>query len=159
VNEGTLEFADENYARELLQLFSIGLYKLNDDGTIKTDSRGNELRTYTNEDLTEYARAFVGFFPSAKRGNIEDRGLQWAIGTNVIDPMSIEIMVKDFYPKVSFGAENPNFVSSTKNGFLTLSLPLLISLEWTRHMLATGTLFAKTCQRNISSKRVPRIVF
>lgn len=52
---------DENYAREIMQLFSIGLYQLNPDGTYKNDANGQPLETYTNEDITEFARVFTGF--------------------------------------------------------------------------------------------------
>ncbi len=52
---------DENYAREIMQLFSIGLYKLNADGTYQTDTSGKQLEAYTNEDITELARVFTGF--------------------------------------------------------------------------------------------------
>uniref|UniRef100_UPI0039839170 DUF1800 family protein n=1 Tax=Sphingorhabdus sp. TaxID=1902408 RepID=UPI0039839170 len=37
---------DENYAREVMQLFSIGLYQLNNDGTQKTDANGQPIETY-----------------------------------------------------------------------------------------------------------------
>ena len=49
--------ADENYAREVMQLFSIGPITLNDDGrpVIDPDS-GNPLETYTNEDIESFAR-------------------------------------------------------------------------------------------------------
>lgn len=52
---------DENYAREIMQLFTIGLYKLNPDGTFQTDTAGNPLESYTNDDITELARVFTGF--------------------------------------------------------------------------------------------------
>lgn len=52
---------DENYAREIMQLFSIGLYQLNADGTYITDGGGRPLETYTNEHITEFARVFTGF--------------------------------------------------------------------------------------------------
>ncbi len=52
---------DENYAREVMQLFSIGLYELNNDGTRKLDSSGNYIPTYTNEDIREFAKIFTGF--------------------------------------------------------------------------------------------------
>ena len=52
---------DENYAREVMQLFTIGLYKLNADGTFKTDATGKPLEVYTNDDVTEFARVFTGF--------------------------------------------------------------------------------------------------
>lgn len=45
-------FPDENYAREIMQLFSIGLFMLNQDGTKKLDSNGNKIETYTNEDVS-----------------------------------------------------------------------------------------------------------
>ena len=107
-NDGEIQFADENYARELLQLFSVGLYKLNGDGTIKSDSRGHEVRTYTNEDLSEYARVFVGMWRSSKRGNIEDRSPDDAVPSNLIDPMFITTGMKDYYPKVSKESDTCN---------------------------------------------------
>lgn len=54
-------FPDENYAREIMQLFTIGLWELNDDGTKKLDKKGNTIPTYTNEDIKELARVFTGF--------------------------------------------------------------------------------------------------
>ena len=52
---------DENFAREVMQLFSIGLYNLNADGTYQTDSAGRPIESYTNDDITEFARVFTGF--------------------------------------------------------------------------------------------------
>lgn len=52
---------DENYAREVMQLFSIGLYQLNSNGTYVTDGTGRPLETYTNDNITEFARVFTGF--------------------------------------------------------------------------------------------------
>ena len=51
---------DENYAREILQLFSIGLLELNIDGTNKLDSKGNPIEVYGNEDITGLAKVFTG---------------------------------------------------------------------------------------------------
>lgn len=50
---------DENYARELMQLFTIGLYQLNMDGTLKM-SGGNPIETYTPADVSGLARVFTG---------------------------------------------------------------------------------------------------
>jgi uncharacterized protein (DUF1800 family) len=59
---------DENYAREVMQLFSIGLWMLNDDGTPKTDSSGQQIPTYDNQDIQELARVFTGIMiPNHKR--------------------------------------------------------------------------------------------
>ncbi len=51
---------DQNYAREIMQLFTIGLYQLNDDGTRKVDSSGNFIPTYNNNDIAEMAKVFTG---------------------------------------------------------------------------------------------------
>ena len=55
------ESANENYARELLQLFSIGTVMLNDDGTPKSDSAGNLIPTYTEEVVQGFSKAFTGW--------------------------------------------------------------------------------------------------
>lgn len=52
---------DENYAREVMQLFSIGLYELNADGSIRTDASGKPLETYTQDMVTQLARVFTGY--------------------------------------------------------------------------------------------------
>ncbi|MBB5206018.1 uncharacterized protein (DUF1800 family) [Inhella inkyongensis] len=52
---------DENYAREVMQLFTIGLYQLNADGTIRTGSDGKPLESYTQADITQLARVFTGW--------------------------------------------------------------------------------------------------
>jgi uncharacterized protein (DUF1800 family) len=51
---------DENYAREVMQLFTIGLYQLNLDGTVKTDGNGAPVYTYTNQDIAGLAKVFTG---------------------------------------------------------------------------------------------------
>ncbi|MCY4130529.1 MAG: DUF1800 family protein [Gammaproteobacteria bacterium] len=53
-------FPDENFAREVMQLFSIGLFELNDDATHKRDDDGNLIPTYDSEDIREYAKIFTG---------------------------------------------------------------------------------------------------
>jgi uncharacterized protein (DUF1800 family) len=52
---------DENYAREVMQLFTIGLYQLNDDGTVKMDSTGQPIPTYSNTDVMGLAKVLTGF--------------------------------------------------------------------------------------------------
>lgn len=54
-------FPDENYAREIMQLFSIGLYELNLDGSRMQDNEGNDIPTYNNFDIAELAKVFTGF--------------------------------------------------------------------------------------------------
>jgi len=51
---------DENYAREVMQLFTIGLYNLNANGTYQT-AGVQPVESYTNDNITEFARVFTGF--------------------------------------------------------------------------------------------------
>jgi uncharacterized protein (DUF1800 family) len=51
---------DENYAREVMQLFTIGLYKLNVDGSTAT-SNNKPIETYTNDDISGLAKVFTGW--------------------------------------------------------------------------------------------------
>lgn len=51
---------DENYAREIMQLFTIGLVELNKDGTSKV-IENQEVPTYTQDDIENLARAFTGW--------------------------------------------------------------------------------------------------
>ncbi len=59
-NPNRLIYPDENYAREMMQLFSIGLYELNQDGTRKKDGEGNDIPTYDNDDIGEFAKIYTG---------------------------------------------------------------------------------------------------
>ena len=52
---------DENYAREVMQLFTIGLWKLNDDGSQQLDANGQPIPTYSNTDVMGLAAVFTGF--------------------------------------------------------------------------------------------------
>lgn len=51
---------DENYAREIMQLFSIGLYMLDNTGIRQLDGNGQEIPTYDNDDIHEFAKVFTG---------------------------------------------------------------------------------------------------
>ena len=68
-NTNTGRVPDENYAREVMQLFSIGLYQLNPDGTEKVDGTGKKIDAYAQSDVTNLARVFTGydFDPSVGR--------------------------------------------------------------------------------------------
>jgi uncharacterized protein (DUF1800 family) len=57
---------NENYAREVLQLFSIGLVKLNQDGSTPTDAAGKPLASYDEAAVQGFAKAFTGWtYPNA----------------------------------------------------------------------------------------------
>jgi len=53
-------FPDENYAREIMQLFSIGTTMLNNDGSEILDENELPVPSYTNDDIVEFAKVFTG---------------------------------------------------------------------------------------------------
>ena len=54
-------YPDENFAREVMQLFTVGLEQMNLDGTLVLDHDGNPVPVYDNDDVLEFARAWTGF--------------------------------------------------------------------------------------------------
>ena len=78
---------DENYAREVMQLFTIGLNELQPDGTLKLDAAGLPIPTYDQATIVETARVFTGwgFYSPAPKPNF--RGAR----QNYFEPMM-------FYP-------------------------------------------------------------
>ena len=65
-----------------MQLFTIGLNKLNIDGS-QVKKKGENILTYTNADIEELSRVWTGFRLHGARGNIEE---DW----NRIDPMNVD---------------------------------------------------------------------
>ncbi len=63
---------DENYAREVMQLLTIGLWELNEDGTQKLDAQGQPIPTYSNVDVMGLAKVFTGFSWNVPGNETED---------------------------------------------------------------------------------------
>ena len=97
---------DENFAREIMQLFTMGVYQLNMDGSFKLDTSGNKIRVYTTNDIVSLSRAWTGFDRQLRRGNVE--GFD-----NPIDPMRIIPEWRDRFPK-----------SDTTDGYIGDRYPL-----------------------------------
>jgi uncharacterized protein (DUF1800 family) len=58
---GVAQIANENYARENMQLFTTGIDMLNPDGTLQLDSSGNPIPVYTEAQVQAFARAYTGW--------------------------------------------------------------------------------------------------
>ncbi len=103
---------DENYAREIMQLFTIGLYQLNNDGTRKLDGSGNPIPTYSNTDVQGLAKVFTGFSWQIPG---DTSGAGWSsccvyVGTGVGE---------DLLPMVSY----PSHHSTAEKDFLGVTIP------------------------------------
>ena len=61
-NPALNQYPDENYARELMQLFTIGLWHLNPDGSRQVNGSGQNIPTYSNTEITQLARVLTGLW-------------------------------------------------------------------------------------------------
>eukprot|EP00903_Cladosiphon_okamuranus_P003969 g3967.t1 len=61
-------YPDENYAREIMQLFSCGIYSQDAWGNFLTDANGKPIENYDNEDIKEFAQVFTGLSINDQRG-------------------------------------------------------------------------------------------
>ncbi|MEI9927288.1 MAG: DUF1800 family protein [Sphingomonas sp.] len=84
---------DENYAREVMQLFSIGLYQLEPDGTERKGPDGRAIETYGQDDIMNLARVFTGYDHNMDR--VRYRKVAWQDYPVVshefcVDPMKLD---------------------------------------------------------------------
>jgi uncharacterized protein (DUF1800 family) len=123
-------FPDENYAREVMQLFSIGLFELNQDGSVLLDSNGDPIPTYNNDDIIELSKVFTGL----GAGNLNQNGfnsgrvLKFSTSQNDMDYTRPMRMYED---------EHETGEKNLLNGYvIPAGLPGLTDIE-----LAIGNLF------------------
>jgi hypothetical protein len=96
-------YPDENFAREIMQLFTIGLWELEVDGTRKLDSvTGEPIPTYSNDDVATFAKVWTGFDYQVFRGNVEKP--LFGARPNYIDPTVLKSDWRDRSPKTKLGA-------------------------------------------------------
>jgi len=67
------QIANENFARENMQLFNLGLYLLNQDGTQQTDINGNPIPTYTETQIQGFAKAYTGWTFASRTGGTQKK--------------------------------------------------------------------------------------
>jgi len=125
-------FPDENYAREIMQLFSLGLWKRFANGTIMVGSDGNNLPTYDIEDIVAFSRVWTGFDTQPVRSNTEEMEVKNRGGRNHYDPMQIKATWRDAFPKTKLDS-----------GYLGDLYPLCSDLP-AQHFLKKGAKFIFT---------------
>jgi uncharacterized protein (DUF1800 family) len=139
---------DENYAREIMQLFTIGLEKLNPDGTKVLDSEGNYVPAYGEEDVQGLAAVFTGW--------------DW---TQASDPTAR--LTKRAYIRCTPMVHYPERHSTTEKRFLGVTIPagtqgpesLSIALDTLFNHPNTGPFIAlRLIQRLVTSNPTPAYV-
>ena len=94
-------YPDENYVRELMELFTIGKFLLHEGGAPVLDDNGRQIQVYNNDNAMDFARVFTGFERQPFRSNIERNPWQ-----NHIDPMRINAQNHDVYPKMDLNGNH-----------------------------------------------------
>ncbi|AQR62291.1 hypothetical protein BZG35_12025 [Brevundimonas sp. LM2] len=117
---------DENFAREVLQLMSLGVHELNADGTVRRDGANNPIPTYTPSDISNLARVFTG--------------LSWYSATPTTATFSGAGRTPDSYvrPMIAY----PSFHSTSAKTFLGTTIPQGSNDAGTDVKIALDTIFA-----------------
>jgi uncharacterized protein (DUF1800 family) len=87
---------NENYAREIMQLFSIGLYQLNQDGSLQLDANGAPIPTYDQNVIDGFAALFTGWMYAPLPG----AAVSWSAPFNFQSPMVSFPSYHDSTPKL-----------------------------------------------------------
>ena len=128
---------DENFAREVMQLFTIGLHELNIDGTPKLDAAGNPVETYTNDDIMAMGKVFTGWswgFPDSQLTDTVFRGV--APNYKAAADVGIDLQRMKAYPGQHSTAEKRVFVGKPHAVTIPPNTPAAESLR-----IALDTLF------------------
>jgi uncharacterized protein (DUF1800 family) len=134
-NPATGSIPDENYARELMQLFTIGLYQLNMDGSLVL-SGGNPVPTYTQTDVSQGARVWTGYGLT---------GTDNTTPTRMRSPMSINAATHETGASTLLGISIPAGASGATSRQILLdglfnhaNLPPFVSKQLIQHLVTSN---------------------
>ncbi len=115
--------ANENYAREILQLFSIGLFQLNANGTLKLDANNNPIPTYDQATVNNFTKVFTGWRLCPSSATCPN----FVVGTlDFIDPMELNQTNHNVEAKTLLDYTNPvnKTIAANLNGSVELNQAL-----------------------------------
>ncbi len=143
-NENLAKSPNENYARELMQLFSVGLVKLGQDGSILRDAEGKPIETYSQTDVIMATKALSGWEHSW------EKGLPRTNGSNLKVPMRMRSWegAHDTSEKIVMGVKIPAGQNAEKD--LNSLLDIL-----TKHPNAAPFVSRRLIQSLVSSDPSP----
>jgi uncharacterized protein (DUF1800 family) len=140
-NPATDTLPNENFAREFMQLFTIGMVVLNPDGTPKLDSIGHPIPLYGQSDIQTLARVFTGWtFPTQPGQTAKPYNPQYFVG-----PMIPSETIHDTGAKVIFGHTLPAGQTAEQDLAQTIdiifnhpNLPPFVSLRLIQHFVTSN---------------------
>lgn len=140
--------ANENYARELMQLFTMGTSLINDDGSLQLDSSGNPIAAYTQDNVEAFARAYTGWtYPTQSGATAQKHNPQYWIGPMVADESNHDTDPKQLlqYSGAASGGLLPggqtaeqDLQGALDNIFNHPNVPAFISRQLIQHLVTSN---------------------
>jgi uncharacterized protein (DUF1800 family) len=138
--------ANENYARELMQLFTLGLNQLNQDGSLVLDSSGNPIPSYDQNMVQALARVFTGWtYPPIPPAGNQTHNPQNFIGAMVAIDSNHDVASKTLLPvngTATVLAAGQNAVTDLNNAldnlFAQPSLPPFVCKQLIQHLVSSN---------------------
>jgi uncharacterized protein (DUF1800 family) len=140
------QHANENYARELMQLFTLGLDQLNEDGTMQQDSSGNPIPTYTQANVEAFALAYTGWtYPTQAGATLQKHNPAYWIGPMVPFESNHNVAAKVLLPvngaavtlPAGQSAEN-DLSGALDNIFAQPELPPFVCKQLIQHLVSSN---------------------
>jgi uncharacterized protein (DUF1800 family) len=140
--------ADENYARELMQLFTLGENLINNDGSSQLDVNGNTIPTYSETQIDAFSRAYTGWtYPTMPGATLEKNNPAYWTGPMVPVETNHDEAVKQLltYPGVASGGLLPvnqtaeeDLEGALDNIFNHPNLPAFVSMRLIQHLVTSN---------------------
>jgi uncharacterized protein (DUF1800 family) len=133
---------NENYSREMLQLFTLGLYKLNEDGTQKLDAEGAPIPAYTEAHVQAFAHALSGWTyngaacPTVGRNNAASYALPM-MGCDVNHDSSAQVLLRGVSTTAG-GTAAQHLKQALDNVFADPNLPPFICKQLIQHLVTSN---------------------
>ncbi|MGH9744773.1 MAG: DUF1800 family protein [Candidatus Acidiferrales bacterium] len=144
----TGDHANENYARELMQLFTVGTSLLNEDGSLQLDSSHNPIPTYSQAQVQEFALAFTGWtYPTMPGATQQKHNPAYWTGAMVASDSNHDTTSKQLlqYTNAASGGLLPGGQSAEQdldgaldNIFNHPNLPPFVSRELIQHLVTSN---------------------
>ena len=155
---------DENFARELMQLFTIGLHELNVDGTAKLGPDGQPIETYNNDDVMALAKVFTGWSWAFPNSQLTEQNFRWSSPSyKLAEDTRIDLQRLKPYPSQHSSAEKrlffgkPHELTIPRNGSAQSDLKLALDALFNHPNV--GPFIAKQLiQRLVTSQPGPAYV-
>ncbi len=133
--------ANENYAREIMQLFTLGLTQLNMDGSPVLDGNGQPAATYPQTTVTTLAKAFTGWTYPPMPGTVtKGHNPVYYLGSMVPIQANHDTSEKELFPGFTLpagGTAEQDLNAAIHDLFMQPSLPVFVSEQLIQHLITS----------------------